>query len=276
MHPPAAHPFHSTPTKGDTPASTSAEFDRHPSAPGRARRYVNETLAALPVPAAVAERAELVTSELVTNAYRHGTTGPVRLCVNLCGDVLTLTVADRTPYAPLPAAELPGGCEESGRGLGLVELLSVRWGHGPVQGEAANGTEVWAELMAADVRPGSGSRLPVCGERARLPRHLVPRAVFLATANAVAEAGIETDLRCSLQAHTGDEHHAFVMHIDGVDTGSVWTSWFRNGIPAAVEVRADCEVVSGCARGSEPCCEFDGHPGAHSFDVDDLWGPWAP
>lgn len=274
MHPPAAHPFRST-SPADEPdtASASAEFDRHPSAPGKARRYVNETLAALPVPAAVAERAELVTSELVTNAYRHGTAGPVRLRVSLGGDVLTLTVTDRTPYAPLPAAELPGGCAESGRGLGLVELLSVRWGHGPVEGEAANGTEVWAELMTADIRHRPGSRLPVCGKRARLPRHLVPRAVFLATANAAAEADIETDLVCALQAHASGAHHAFVMHIDGIDTGSVWTSWPGSGAPATVEVRADCEVVGPYERGGDPCCEFDGHPGAHTFDVDDLWEP---
>jgi anti-sigma regulatory factor (Ser/Thr protein kinase) len=109
---------------------------------------VTVVLGALYVPAALAERAVLVTSELVTNAVRHGKAGPVRLQVDLRGDVLTLTVSDRTPYAPLPDAELPDACAESGRGLAMVEVLSARWGHRS-SGEPDNGTEVWAELSAA-------------------------------------------------------------------------------------------------------------------------------
>lgn len=133
---------------GDTAPSAFArtEFDRLPTAPRRARRYVTVVLGALHVPEALTERAVLVTSELVTNAVRHGTTGPVRLVLDLRGDVLTLTVADRTPYAPLPDAELPDVCEESGRGLALVELLAARWGHRAADGDPAHGTEVWAEL----------------------------------------------------------------------------------------------------------------------------------
>lgn len=131
-------------------ASASTEFDRIATAPRRARQYVTIVLGALYVPDALAERAVLVTSELVTNAVRHGKAGPVRLGLDLRGDVLTLTVADRTPYVPLPDAEVPQVYQESGRGLALVEALSARWGHRPADGDPACGTEVWAELTASD------------------------------------------------------------------------------------------------------------------------------
>ncbi|MFI0937407.1 hypothetical protein [Streptomyces sp. NPDC021020] len=80
---------------------------------------------------------------------------------------------------------------------------------------------------------------------------------------------MERKLRCPLGAHATGDHHAFVLHLDGCDTGSVWTSWAEGQLPQALEVRDDCCAVSPRARGSEPCCEFAGHPGGHTFDIDD-------
>lgn len=141
-------PAHGQAADAAPSAVARTEFDRLPTAPRRARQYVTVVLGALYVPAAVAERAVLVTSELMTNAVRHGAAGPVRLALDLRGDVLTLTVSDRTPYVPLPDAELPDAYAESGRGLALVEALSARWGHRPTA-DPDDGTEVWAELTGA-------------------------------------------------------------------------------------------------------------------------------
>jgi hypothetical protein len=61
----------------------------------------------------------------------------------------------------------------------------------------------------------------------------------------------------------------WLLQLDGIDTGAVWTSWTER--PTAVEVRADCGAVSAREHGSQPCCEFDGHPGAHTYDTYDPW-----
>ncbi|MFI0722077.1 hypothetical protein [Streptomyces sp. NPDC021224] len=82
---------------------------------------------------------------------------------------------------------------------------------------------------------------------------------------------MEIDLRCALQTHVGGEHHAFVLQLDGPEGGAVWTSW-TDSPPARVEVRGDCQAVSPPERGSQPCCEFAGHPGAHTYDAYDTWG----
>jgi anti-sigma regulatory factor (Ser/Thr protein kinase) len=114
------------------------------TAPGRARRYVADVLGALAVPGEAAEAALLVTSELVTNAVRYGRADRVRLLIAACSaDGVTLTVADSTPYEPLPEAVMAGELDESGRGLALVAALSATWGHRP---EPGGGTAVWAEL----------------------------------------------------------------------------------------------------------------------------------
>jgi hypothetical protein len=86
---------------------------------------------------------------------------------------------------------------------------------------------------------------------------------------------VEVNLRCVLQAHADGEHHGFVMELDGIDSGAVWATW-TDEPPTAVEVRADCRAVSPPERGSQPCCEFAGHPGAHTFDTDDSWAAQGP
>ena len=107
----------------------------------------------------------------------------------------------------------------------------------------------------------------VCGARAYLPGRLVPQAVALA-APGTAEAGdVQRHVRCTLQAHAGGLHAGFVMQLDGVDTGSVWTHWTRGTLPAAVVVHPDCPATHPPTR--EPCCEYAGHPGGHTYEITD-------
>ncbi|MFJ6632494.1 SpoIIE family protein phosphatase [Streptomyces sp. NPDC091376] len=67
---------------------------------------------------------ELIVSELVTNAIRHGT-GPIQLRLIL-DDVLTCEVHDTSHCAP--SRRRPLTTDENGRGLLLVDRLSGRWG----------------------------------------------------------------------------------------------------------------------------------------------------
>ncbi|WNI16893.1 hypothetical protein [Actinacidiphila sp. ITFR-21] len=106
----------------------------------------------------------------------------------------------------------------------------------------------------------------VCGRRSFLPAALVPAAVALEPHPGRASAAdVERDLRCTLQAHGDDDHQAFVLDLDGPDTGAVWASWCDGTVPAQVRVLPPCPAVGG----GEPCMEYAGHRGGHSFELHD-------
>jgi anti-sigma regulatory factor (Ser/Thr protein kinase) len=88
---------------------------------------------------------ELLVSELVTNAIRHGG-GLVEVQLQLNASHIRLTVRDRNPDGPVVAhqageAELDA---EHGRGLAIVESVSARWG--VFRDEATAGKAVWLDL----------------------------------------------------------------------------------------------------------------------------------
>lgn len=109
----------------------------------------------------------------------------------------------------------------------------------------------------------SEPRRPVCGERVRLPGHLVPAAVDLA-AGAAAPEDVERALRCVLERHPTGDHHAFVA--ERTPTGAVWTHWTRGREPAVLTALDDCPVI-GPDPAREPCCEYDQHPGGHTWQL---------
>ncbi|MFF3146846.1 SpoIIE family protein phosphatase, partial [Streptomyces sp. NPDC057927] len=80
---------------------------------------------------------QLIVSELVTNAIRHGT-GQIELRL-VRHQVLTCEVSDTGPCTPRPRRART--TDENGRGLFLVTNLSRRWGSRPVPG----GKVVWAD-----------------------------------------------------------------------------------------------------------------------------------
>ncbi|MFI9649160.1 ATP-binding protein [Streptomyces sp. NPDC052040] len=92
----------------------------------------------------VVHTAEVVISELVTNAVRHAGTGPVSLTMQVVGPFLRIEVYDTSPRLPRP--DIPDADSESGRGLLLVAALTDRHGAEPT----ANGKRCWAEI---DLRP---------------------------------------------------------------------------------------------------------------------------
>ncbi|MFG3392029.1 ATP-binding protein [Streptomyces sp. 35M1] len=90
------------------------------------------------------EDASLVIGELATNAALHGYVPgrDFRITLSVYDDVLRIEVADARGDRD-PVKREPSGDSEGGRGLLLVEALSVRWGteHGPFPRKT-----VWAEV----------------------------------------------------------------------------------------------------------------------------------
>ncbi|MEU6803622.1 ATP-binding protein [Streptomyces neyagawaensis] len=74
-----------------------------------------------PVPTSLARDAELVVSELVTNALRHAP-GPCGLVLRLSGDALAITVWDTSPTHP--TTRDGDRYRVGGHGLRLVHMVS--------------------------------------------------------------------------------------------------------------------------------------------------------
>ncbi|MCO5968534.1 ATP-binding protein [Actinoallomurus soli] len=86
------------------------------------------------------DTAELLVSELVTNAVRHGR-GEIQLTVCAEEDRLRFEVHDEAAES-VPQVRPVGEIDEGGRGLHLVGMLSSRWG----AARTATGKFVWFEL----------------------------------------------------------------------------------------------------------------------------------
>jgi two-component sensor histidine kinase len=123
-----------------------------------ARRRLLGDLAAAGVLEAAACDASLILSELISNALRHASPlpgGMVKVSWRLSGDCVEIAVGDGGgPTAPV--VNRPAAGSLGGRGLGIVDRLSLRWGvySRPDGGE----TTVWAELALSseDVRHRDG------------------------------------------------------------------------------------------------------------------------
>jgi hypothetical protein len=96
-----------------------------PAAAGEARGQVQATIYAWSVPVDT-DVAVLLTSELVTNAIKQRTGGPVRLGIQCTRDQLRVEVHDTS--ASLPVLMNTPADAPAGRGLALVANLSAEWG----------------------------------------------------------------------------------------------------------------------------------------------------
>ncbi|MEU2156519.1 PAS domain S-box protein [Streptomyces sp. NPDC019396] len=92
------------------------------------------------------DNAQLLVSEVVTNAIRHGQ-GPVRLCMRRNATELTVEVSDSSHHLPQP--RIAEADDESGRGLILVETLAGSWGVRPND----DGKTTWFTLLLRGVSP---------------------------------------------------------------------------------------------------------------------------
>ncbi|RDG39388.1 ATP-binding SpoIIE family protein phosphatase [Streptomyces corynorhini] len=121
------------------------ELALDPREVGRARRLVRDRLLAWGLPGAV-DAAQLMVSELVTNAVNHARSQRVGLRL-VRTDALLCEVRDDEPA---PAALLDAGPDdEFGRGLRVVSSLAREWG----TSTSARGKTVWFE-QALGVKTG--------------------------------------------------------------------------------------------------------------------------
>jgi len=146
---------HAGQIQASLPLQTSLVLGALPSGVACARLHARNVMYEWDLPS-VADSAELVVSELVTNAVR-ASTGPdgrpkynaktglpcvhLRLLSNRVH--VLIEVWDQDPRMPVAAAAGPD--DESGRGLMLVEALCERWGCDTSPGW--DGKAVWAEVQ---------------------------------------------------------------------------------------------------------------------------------
>jgi anti-sigma regulatory factor (Ser/Thr protein kinase) len=111
-------------------------------APAMARRMLRGFLPRVRGGERFAENGELLVSELVTNAYLHGTRPGQLIWVGLevNEDMLWIAVEDASAKQPRLCIAAEG---ETGRGLRLVDKLSDAWGWGPREGI---GKRVWCSV----------------------------------------------------------------------------------------------------------------------------------
>jgi anti-sigma regulatory factor (Ser/Thr protein kinase) len=114
-----------------------------PRSISQARSIVNEVAQSLPAEAAA--DAELLTSELVTNAIRYGGSR-IKLSVSTSDGGLTVQVYDDGGGIPSPGdtAVSPGAV--SGRGLQMVDRVAHAWGVS--SDEQLPGKTVWFRISA--------------------------------------------------------------------------------------------------------------------------------
>ncbi|WP_326642460.1 ATP-binding protein [Streptosporangium sp. NBC_01755] len=120
---------------------------RDPRNVASARRFVRDLAADWNAAEDVPEIAELLASELVTNAIAYGSAdvsdaSPIRITVSGEKDLLTVDVYDSC--IEIPRMKQPDDLETSGRGLAIVQDLSHNWGWtlNPY------GKSVWFQLVA--------------------------------------------------------------------------------------------------------------------------------
>lgn len=136
-----------------------------------ARQAAQATLASRGYPAETIDRLALCLSELLTNAVNATTAavtprdtepapappGGVRVVVSRDEERLRLAVTDAAPGRP--RVRNHGSFEENGRGVRLVQAISLRWG--TRYGRRKQKT-VWCDLPSHQTAQPTTNRSPVC------------------------------------------------------------------------------------------------------------------
>lgn len=135
-----------TPRPTALPQDIEWRLPRHARSVGRARALFREQAVSWTLPRDVTDTAELLLSELMTNAYRHAKAPADRQiwarAILSEGNRLRILVSDASTTLPVPRTT--SLVEESGRGLALVVMLADAWGAEAREGGV--GKTVWFEL----------------------------------------------------------------------------------------------------------------------------------
>ena len=148
-------------SRTDVHVDRSLRVPAEPISVSAARHFVTELLTGLGCTCTLRDDAELMLSELVTNAVRHQRDGKIEITALLRGSALRVSVTDDSREVPVPrssgageepstagdapstAGEAPSTAAANGRGLLLIEALATRWGWAPLE----NGKVVWFEAV---------------------------------------------------------------------------------------------------------------------------------
>lgn len=125
------------------------EMAAHPSAAAQARRLTRTWLTTWAVCKDTCDSAELVVSELVTNAILH--TSSRRIVCELTDESAKVRIAvhdEGNAPGEAPCSSVTRDAEEHGRGLLLVAAACSAWG----AHESGPGLQVWAELPRGAAR----------------------------------------------------------------------------------------------------------------------------
>ena len=149
-----AEPRAGVPTRRSWPQSSAMPpLAALPTVPAVVRAFVRAMLTAWHMDR-LTEDAELIASELASNAvaastdsdgqpvYISGHMPVVQVCLLTDGVRTLLEVWDQAPG--IPVIRDAAGCEESGRGLVLIDAIADKWGWSPATGRP--GKVVWAEM----------------------------------------------------------------------------------------------------------------------------------
>ena len=117
-------------------------FDPDPHAPGDARGHVRRVCRRWQIDDEAREAAEIVVTELVTNAVEHAESAAV-VEVERRPSSFRLTVRDYD-LSVVPQAHLPDPTSPRGRGLAMVAAVARDWGVEPHD----DGKTIWAEMAA--------------------------------------------------------------------------------------------------------------------------------
>ncbi|MGK5532963.1 ATP-binding protein [Streptomyces sp. URMC 129] len=142
---PVTAPGHVRPPRAGTERSVGAfRLPARPRSVGEARIRVRETLTRWGVPAETVDDAELIVSELVTNAVVHTGTEAVVCALRHGGGRLRIEVTGRRTGLAVPRPRAARADDENGRGLALIEALCTAWG--VTDATDGRGRTVWAAL----------------------------------------------------------------------------------------------------------------------------------
>jgi hypothetical protein len=133
---------HGRPAPG-VPRMARCVLRADPTSPGTGRDFTRGTLTDWRLDGLL-DSTEMAVSELVTNALRHGlgdTNAPHPVQLVLLRTVQRLVTVVTDPSTLPPSRGEPGDFAESGRGLWIVESISLCWGWTPLED---GGKAVWA------------------------------------------------------------------------------------------------------------------------------------
>lgn len=122
------------------------------SSAAEARRRALAQLLLWRAPGDAQDNAQLVISELVTNALRHTRSETVGCELRINGSLLRVAVSSEGA-GPSQEPVQAGAEDEGGRGLLLVVALSHGWGVRPI--DAGRGHTVWADLPLRPTGPAA-------------------------------------------------------------------------------------------------------------------------